>query len=470
MDSFLTILNATAENLFLYVFMFIVSLAIVITVHELGHYWMARLFGVRIDEFAFGFGKELFGFGGKKEGQTRWSYCLLPIGGYVKIFGDVAPQKPELWDKEKQKVRPLTPEELEVAYCTKPLWQRALIVGAGPAINIILTLALFIATFTIIGQKSSFPVINTIALDTAADRAGIKIGDKITHMDGQPLRRLDDIYDKTWYEDPPEPHTYTIIRDGKELEITYSAFAVEYANTKGILNKHGQTGMVQLGPVKLKDIAEINGQSFKDNTDKAREYIKNHYDEVVTIYLPYKDSEGEKENKSLFRLIFPESSNTHLNDPSHEKYMYAFVNPPENYFYLKLGVYEALSRATFMMKEGVLNSYKMIKAVAVGTSNDRVLAGVAKVSEKTANAAKTGVYEYLIFLAILSFMIGFINLLPIPVFDGGHLAFLAWEAVTGNPVSPRIQSILIIIGLVFLLGIMIIANVGDLIALINGDD
>lgn len=466
MNSLAPLLHSTAENVFLYGFMFLFTLAVVITIHEFGHYLAARFFKVRVEQFAFGFGKELFGIGGKNN-KTRWSFCLLPLGGYVKIFGDVDVNNPQVWDHENNCARTLTPEELDVSYCTKPVWQRAIIVSAGPAINIALTLAIFLCLFTTIGQKSSFPVINGISIGSNAQKAGIEIGDKIIAVDGKKLRRLDDIYDKTWYEDPPVPYTYTIIRDDQEIDITFAAKRVSYTTSKGIQTNHGQTGMIQLGAVELKSIVSVNDIPTDGDPDKAREIISRNFDQMIKINAPYKDDKDEISKKSEFLVVFYEINNDHFNDPSHKHYDLVYAQDPDNFFYLRLGPLEALSRAAFIMKESIVNTYKLISVVYKGKTKEPLLGGVGKISAKTAKAAEAGFYDYMIFLAIFSYMIAIINLLPIPVFDGGHLVFLAYEAIRGRPLSPRFQSITMIIGLVFLLGIMIIANVSDLISLIN---
>ncbi len=466
MDTLPALLHLTAENVFLYGFMFLFTLAVVITLHELGHYLAARFFNVHVEQFAFGFGKELFGVGGKNN-TTRWSFCLLPLGGYVKIFGDVDINNPQVWDHENDCARTLTAEELKVSYCTKPVWQRAIIVSAGPAINILLTLGIFVCLFTTIGQKSSFPIINSVSIGSNAYEAGIQIGDKIIAIDGKPLRRLSDIYDKTWYEDPPVPYTYTIVRDDKKLDITFAAKSVSYTTSKGIKTKHGQTGMLQFNSIKIKNVKSVNDIPAGGDPQKMRRLISENLDTVVKINLPYKDDKGEVIKKSEFLVIFPKINNTHLNDPSHEDYEKAFAQDPKNFFHLRLGLYEAFSRSVFMMKETIVNTYKLMSVVYKGKTKEPVLGGIGKISSKTAQAAEAGFYEYMIFLAVFSYMIAIINLLPIPVFDGGHLVFLAYEAIRGEPVSPRFQSITMIIGLVFLLGIMIIANVSDLILLIN---
>ena len=465
MDLIAAAFGGTLENIFAFGIMLIVTLAIVIVIHEWGHYIAARMCGVHVESFAFGFGKEIFGFGGGKN-KTRFSVCAFPLGGYVKLFGDVDPQNPVIWDHEKNESRQLSADELKVSFCTKSVWKRIFIVAAGPAINIILTLALLVGLFTIQGQRSSPTIINAVAVESAAYEAGIKIGDKILKMDGKKPRRLADIYDFTWYETPPKPHTYTIERDGKTLDITFTAKTVTYENKKGVEMNHGQTGMVRMSAIWFETgIHTINGIDIKDKPDEARKLIIENFDKTVEIGIPYKGGDQE-EVAHPFQVKFPSAFNTHLLQPDHKYYDRAFlVDPDKKQYFVRMSLAEAISRTAFLMKEGVVNSYKVIAASFKGKNDDQIVSGVGTIGKKIGNAVKAGPYEYILILAVFSFMIGIINLLPIPVLDGGYLLFLSYEAMVGKPVPTKIQHISMIIGLFLLVALMIYANLNDLISL-----
>ncbi len=467
MDDLTILLNETGEALFLYGFMFLLTLAIVITLHEFGHYLAARFCNVYIEQFAFGFGREIIGFGGGKF-KTRWSICAFPIGGFVKLFGDVDPDNPVVWDKENECTRTLSPEELSVSFCTKPVWQRMFIVMAGPLINILLTLCIFISVFTIHGQASTPVIINALAMDAPAYVAGIEIGDHITHMDGKKIRRLEDIYDRTMAETSPIEHRYTLLRNAEKKEITFAAKYVQYTDKKGVDQAHGQTGMVNIFTLKInKDISSINNINTKDKPEKARNLILENFDRPNTIGLTNKIDADEKKQEEKFLITIPSVLNTHLSTATHKYYDTVFLVDPDLRYYVKLGVIESAIRSSAMIKNMVIDSYKLIKVAYKGRTDEPVIGGIGKISQHTAKAAEGGLYTYLMFVAGFSFMIAFINLLPIPVLDGGYMVFLLYEAIAKKPVSQRIQSLALIIGMVLLGGIMVFANISDLISMLN---
>ncbi len=467
MSSYYSLLEGAASDLFFFGVMFIVTLMIVILVHEFGHYIAARICNVHVQIFGFGFGRELFGFGGG-ELKTRWSVCIFPIGGFVQLFGDVDKNNPIIWDNENDCERRLTREELEVAFCTKSVWQRLFIVSAGPAINLLLTFMIFFCMFSIYGQRSKPLFTNALVIGSAADEAGMKAGDQFLEMDGKPLRRLDDIYDKTWYENPPKEHEYKILRNGKELTINFAARHVEYMNKKGIEKKHGQTGMVRINAIKFEDIAAIEGVSTLNNPSKALEILPIYFDKEIIISLTFK---GEIKDKiDDYRTYISSDFNTHLSDPNHEHYDRLFLVDIKKCFFLRLPPLEAAGRSLFWIKRIAVDSYKLIEAAFMGRNKDQIIGGVSKISNYSGKAAKAGFYDYLLFVAGFSLMIAFINLLPIPALDGGYLVFLFYEIIAGKPVSPQIQNIAMIIGLALLLGIMIFANITDLISMLTNID
>ncbi len=461
----LHLLEVSAQNVFTYGIVLIFTLAFVIVAHEMGHYTAARLCGVRVDKFAFGFGRELFGFGGHEEGQTRWSFCIFPAGGYVKIFGDIDADNPVLWDHENECTRELTAIEKEQAFYTKSVFQRMFIVIAGPAVNIFITLFAFIVLFSVYGQASRPVIINSVVDGSAADIAGIEVGDRILEMDGKRIRRLEDIYHKTLYTIPPVPVTYTVMRDGDVFDITYAARHMVYENHKGVDMSHGRTGMLRINGVDLNEVRIIDGEAIS-SAEHARNTILGKLDQEVRVLSTVK-GKTDKIMDDTFRMVFPAENNLHLRDSDHENYDFAFVAPPDEEYYVRLSFAEAVSQTIFMLKNGVVNSYKLIHAAILGKNDERIIAGIGKLSQYTGESFNDGFYSYVVAFALLNFMIGFINLLPIPGLDGGYLAFFTWEAVTGIPVSQKIQSITLVMGLVFLWGIMVFANVGDVLYFLN---
>ncbi len=466
MDFSPVLLETLVENIFLYGFIFLLTLGIVITIHEFGHYIAARICGVHVETFAFGFGREAFGFGGGKF-KTRWSICWLPIGGFVKLFGDVDPNNPVVWDHENDCKKTLNSEELKVAFCSKNVWQRIFIVAAGPAINIVLTFLIFYVAFITYGERSRPLIINALSTDSAANVAGIKLGDIILEMDGKKVRRLEDIYDFTIYENPPLPHSYKILRGDEIVNIDFTARRVKYTNKKGVEQHHGQTGMLHLRAVSLKDISSVGGVDTLDNPDKARSFIMRTLGKNILIGLPYEDDRNERVDP--FLMTFPADLNTHLSDIDDEHYDIAFLIDPDVEFKVRLSPVEGVYRALHSMNKIIVNSYKLMSVAYKGKTDEPVIGGVSSISKHSANAAQAGFYDYMMFIAGFSLTIAFINLLPIPALDGGYLTFYVYEVITGRAVSAMLQNIAMIIGVVFLVGIMIYANVSDLITMLNSE-
>ena len=458
------ILQDITNNFFVYVSSLLAVLIVVVSLHEAGHYFAARLCNVRVDKFSFGFGKELFGFGGKN-GKTRWSFCIFPLGGYIKIFGDVDPADPKVWDEVRNEARSMNEEELSVAFCTKSVYQRMFIVFAGPAVNLILTFLVFVSMFTLYGERSKPVFINTILIGSESDKAGIKLGDQITEMNGKAIRRLEDIYQRTWHDLPPKVNEYTIIRDGEELKIEFAARHVIYENKQGVPMSHGQTGMVRMYSIALEDIKGINGKVY-DSVESVRKEIIKNLDQVVIIHAPF-EGKTDMELQEHFRTVFSTKNNQHLNDPEHKDYDFAFVASSKERFFVRLPILEASGQALYKMKAGLENTYKLMRATLYGKNDNRIFAGVGKLSESTGEAFKAGFYDFVMMLAIFSYMIAIVNLLPIPGLDGGYLVFFLFEMVTGKPVSQKFQSITLILGLALLWGIMVFANVSDVLFFLN---
>ncbi|MCB9977434.1 MAG: RIP metalloprotease RseP [Rhodospirillales bacterium] len=445
--------------IFSYGIVTVLSIALVIIIHEFGHYLAARIFGIRITRFSLGFGKELWGKTDRL--GTRWSVSRIPVGGYTEIFGDVDPDKPVIWDTENQCERHLTEDELKVAFCTKKVWQRMVVVMAGPAINIVLALSLLAFLYMLHGIQKMPPIINSIAVGKAADEAGFKLGDRLLEMDGRPVSDMEDIYDIT-SKDWINPHKYTVQRNNKILTIMMTAREIDFTDRKGRkVENRGRSGMLNGTVVFLKDIISINNVPTKDNLDFARELLKQKLGQPVDIEFNLTDE------SDVFRTIFPKELNHHLDNPEDEYYDRIFIRDTSTIEYKRLGPIEAFSKAASQIWTGLQETVGLFRVLYKGKTDEKPIGGVAVVAKYAGNSVKEGWPNVVVFVVILSIGIALINLLPIPLLDGGFLIFLIYEAFTGRRVSPRVQTYAFAIALVFMGGIMIIANLIDLIDFLN---
>jgi regulator of sigma E protease len=356
-----------------YIISLLVLLTPVVFIHELGHFWVARRAGVRVEVFSVGFGPELFGWTDRV--GTRWKFSAIPLGGYVKMFGQ-AERVLEADGRERE----MSAEERAVAFHHKALWQRAAIVFAGPAANYVLTIVALAALFTIVGQPTIPAVVGTVTEGSAAEAAGLQSGDSILSINGQPTRTFEDL--QTLVQGSGgQPLTLVIRRGDAERPIT-----------------------AQPRPV-------------NDETDPARQ---------------------------TFRLGVT---------PGGEP-LYARRTP------LEAGV-SAISQTYRFTIQILVNLWQMV----TGERSSQELGGVLRISKIAGDVANSSYVDFLFLIPALSLNLGLLNLFPIPLLDGGHLAFYAVEAVRGRPLGERAQEWGLRIGVALVLGLVVFATWNDLVVM-----
>lgn len=432
----------------------LLALFVAVTVHELGHYLTARLFGIRVDKFSFGFGREILGFNSKS--GTRWSLSIFPLGGYVKIFGDVHPDNPELWDEKNKCSRAFTEDEVKQSFYSKPIWKRMLVVFAGPAINVLFSICLLTGMFILQGERSSPAVINAVGVGTVSEKAGIRLGDEILEMDGVKVRRLEDVHDRTYVESDIVHH-YKVRRGDEVLDIQFAPEKITFIDMSGVSRENGRTGMTRFDSLNFKEVLEFDGHDVQNKPDYARQLVLNNEKEDVLITARFREGQRDQFNIRFSKNI----RNEHLKNQNDDHYDVFYLTDTKKKMFLLLSPYEAFLRSLKFISDTIEESYKLLQVVFKGKTQEKAVGGVGKISEYAGKSAKDGVYSFLVFVVVFSVSIGIINLLPIPVLDGGVLLFLLYELCTGRPLSRKFQDRAIIFGLVILLGIMIFANISD---------
>ncbi len=190
---------------------FLIVLTVLVFFHELGHYWVARRNGVRVDVFSVGFGPELFGW--TDRAGTRWKFSAIPLGGYVKMFGDA-----DAASTPGSDVATMSEAEKAVSFHHKRVGQRFAIVAAGPIANFILAIIIFAVLFSTYGQPYTTPVISQVRADSAAERAGIKVGDVVTRINGQAIDRFEAIQ-RIVTMNLDQPLEFVVQRDGQDVTL-----------------------------------------------------------------------------------------------------------------------------------------------------------------------------------------------------------------------------------------------------------
>ena len=356
---------------------FLLVLTLVVFVHEFGHFIVARWCGVTVKTFSIGFGREIFGFNDKK--GTRWRFAWIPLGGYVKFLDDEnAASKPSAEALEK-----MTPDERSGAFQTKPLWQRAAVVSAGPIANFILAVALYTAVNWAVGVRTITPRVGEVMPDMPAAAAGFKPGDIIKSVDGWTIEGFEDV------------QRIVSINGDRPLQF--------------VLDRNGE-----------KIVTEV--------TPKVREQ---------------KDTFGGTFRRGLIGI-------TPARTP--EAVQVKQVGPIEA---VRLGIRETYTN--------IAQTVQGIGDIIMQRQTADQMGGPILMAEVTAKVAELGIEPMLLWIAFISANIGFLNLLPIPVLDGGHLLFYAIEAVQRRPLSQRMQEIGFQIGIALVLMLMVYVNLNDLL-------
>ncbi|HLG85773.1 MAG TPA: RIP metalloprotease RseP [Alphaproteobacteria bacterium] len=219
-----------------YILPFVVVLSILVFVHEFGHYWVARRCGVKIDAFSIGFGPEIFGW--TDSAGTRWRIALIPMGGFVKMFGDAdASSRPDI-----EAAAQMDAETRRVSFMHKKLWQKSLVVSAGPVANFLFAILVMTVLFATVGQPFTPPIIGKIQPGSAAEHAGLMTGDVVQSVDGREVRRFEELKLLVTLA-PGQPIKLNILRNGQPLELVATPAVVDERDRFGNVERMGQLGV-----------------------------------------------------------------------------------------------------------------------------------------------------------------------------------------------------------------------------------
>ncbi len=460
MEQFLEYMQGAASNALTYGGTFLLVLSVLVFIHEWGHYIVARLCGVGVEVFSIGFGKELFGFTAKS--GTRWKFSLIPLGGYVKMFGDADPASAgktdeiTLHDGSKRK---FTQEDKKKAFFAKPVWQRALIVFAGPAINFLFAIVVLAILFSTYGRPVSPPVASGVKVGSAADSAGFQAGDRVISGNNQVFKSFDEIrrYVILSLDTPIE---FKVIRNEKEITIKATATRVSETDRFGFSHEKGQLGLIGPGNgFELKRIVAVGGVSTNGDIENARALLAKRIGTSFSIDVRTSDKEKRVET---FIISPPLESNKDLLDKS-EFLVLADDREDIISFNLISGTIEAIKETGDVVRDTLFALGQMV----MGTRSATELGGVIRIGAVAGDMAAQGFIAILTFTALLSINLGLINLFPIPMLDGGHLVFYAIEALKGGPISEKIQDYAFRVGFALLICLMLFANLNDLVQIIS---
>lgn len=441
------------------IFAFLLVLGPLVLIHELGHYLVGRLFGVKADAFSIGFGKELAGWTDRR--GTRWKLSALPLGGYVQFSGDMNPSSaPGALDDK------MTPEERAHTFHVKPLWQRALIVLAGPLTNLLLCVAIFAGFYALSGRVTADAEISGFSQDSAAERAGLRIGDRIVAIDGDKVDGVGDVGEHTLYF-PGKKLSVAVEREGRTVVLPVTLGTRELSDNFGNKAKIGELGVELMPPL-------VGGFYGDSPAEKAGMEAG---DRIVAV-----DGAPVASFADIPRLIRPNAGRS------------VDVTVNRGGQVLTLPVMITAGTVTdadgkvqkvgqIGVRAGRLEKVGPVRAVALGFEQSfkvmgtmvtgiaqiftgdrsvRELGGPVKIAQYSGQQFSLGWEAFVSFAALISINLAFINLLPIPGLDGGHLAFYAAEMVRRRPLGVRSQEWAIRTGVGLVLALMIFVTVNDL--------
>lgn len=364
-------MSGASPGILLTLLAFLACIGPLVFIHELGHYFAGRLFGVKADAFSIGFGREILGWTDSR--GTRWKVGWMPMGGYVKFAGDMNPASTpdDAW-------LALPPEERAKTFQAKPLWQRFLIVLAGPATNFLFAILVFVGIFATFGEPRTPAVIAGVQPGSVAALSGFRPGDRIVSIGGRTVERFEDVVQIVSIR-PNEALEFRLERAGRPLTV-----------------------LAAPAPERLRD-------RFGNETVIGRLGVAAGGGEMVAL------------------------------EP-----------------------WQLVGAAVRHTADVVRMMVDTMAQVIRGTRSVRELGGPLKIAQYSGQQAVMGGFDFLLFMTMISINLGFINLLPVPLLDGGHLFFYLIEGVRRRPLTPRVQEWAFRSGLALLLTLMIFVTFNDL--------
>ena len=441
-----------------------VLLGILIFVHEFGHFLFAKLLGVKVLKFSLGFGPKLLG---RKFGDTEYLISAVPLGGYVKMLGQSDnPQEEEEEVPEEEKVR---------AYNFQPIWKRFLIVFSGPFFNLIFAAFIFVLVF-LSGVPVPQPDIGKVEENSPAAAAGLSTGDRVIRIDGKDVASWHDISEAI-SDNQGKKLLFKVKRDDVLIEIQVSPKKKVDKNIFGEDKEAWSVGIEPLvlpvvgelmkdsragkaGLLKGDRIIEINGKTLKTWQDMT-DLIHENPEKPLLFRI-------QRDQQVMDMSITPKKEVYQTPDGEEKAIGLIGIKPLGNDFIKKFGPIESVSlglkRTWDISVLTILSMVKLIQRVIPSNT----IGGPIMIFQMAGEQASQGALNFFTFMAVISINLGVLNLLPIPILDGGHILFLGIEAVIRRPLNENVIMIAQKVGLVLLLSLMAFAFYNDIVRLFAG--
>jgi len=453
------------EDLLLKIVAFVIAIGLLVAIHEFGHFWVARRLGVKVLRFSIGFGPALWRRQAAPD-ATEYVVAAIPLGGYVKMLDE--------------REGPVEARELHRAFNRKPVWARSAVVMAGPLFNFLFAIVAFWGVL-VLGEPGLRPLIGEVQRDSSAERAGLQVGDEILSINGQPTPTWSLAVQGLATGSVGESQLAIGVRDAsgnQQVRIIPSTDIGDLAKQRDLLDHLGMSPERPeippvLGRVLEDEPAEQAGLQAGDRILTADgtvvpnwrfwvDYVRDRPGATIDVAI-------ERGGQQL-RLDLTPAPHVR-NDEVIGRIGAAYQPVPgieERYsVHYRTPWGEAIPASMARTWEYSVLTLKVIWRVLTGQASVHNLSGPITIADAAGKTASYGLVYFLKFLAIVSVSLGVLNLFPIPVLDGGHLVYLAIEAVKGSPLSEAAMFNAQKLGLVLLVGLMSLAFYVDIVRVLD---
>lgn len=433
----------------------LVLIGVMINLHELGHFWAARFFDVKVEAFSFGFGKRLFGI---RRGETDYRFSLIPLGGYVKMAGEQASD--ERLDDPR-------------SFMAKPRWQRLIIAFAGPFMNVVLAIGVLTGLFMVKYQKVADSdleaVIGHVIPDSAAAKAGIQDGDRIVALDGKQHPTWDDVGMEEVIS-ANRPMRVTVERAGQRIDTTVTPVFNERIGV-------GFAGWDERGQIQLNEVTPhfpaekaglkagdlllaVNGQPLH-SAIKFQEITKTSNGKPIEIEF---ERAGQRQNVTV-QPVFTKIDG--LDAP--ERWMIG-VKPQQKFTIIttRLPFGQALRESLNQNRKYAMLIVQVLKGIVERRVSAKNLSGPIGIAQQAGDAARRSAADFFMLMSLVSLNLAIFNLLPIPILDGGVIVMLLVEMVMQRDLSLNVKEAVFKVGFVCIMVIVAFVLYNDIAKILPG--